>query len=505
MRIVFLVETATQIWGGVKVILEDGNGLADRGHRVTVVSRSLPPEWMQVRCDFRTVEDFAPEQIPEADLVIGTFWTTVGAAVRSGKGIPVHFCQGYEGDNPENRSLKGEIEQVYRDESAVKVTISSHLTALLKERFGCDARPIAYGVDHQVMFPGGTRPRRDPVRVGLVGPYQVAWKDIPTGIEACALAHRAGLDLQLVRVTNTSPHADEQNLPFPVEWHTQVPPSRMGDIYRSLDVFMGTSRGAEEGYFLPAVEAMACGIPCVLTDIPCFRGYGQGQYALFAAPGSASQLAEALVIAAKHPQVTDQLRRQGLRVAAAHTADNHIAELEQVLDEILAERKGRLSIDPRIHELSDLSHGLTSSLRAVSALYTERGEHAQALAHLLAAERIRPDDTEVLSELARAHRLAGHDSEALEIYSRLLQREDDSALHAGRAMVLFSMGDFEGAARGLEDALRSGPQTTEILNNLGVARCRAGDLERARQSFDRALVLEPGHAEARANLQSLAP
>jgi hypothetical protein len=75
------------------------------------------------------------------------------------------------------------------------------------------------------------------------------------------------LSFVLVRATNTEPTANELTAPFPIEWHRQVPPASMGNYYRSLDVLMVTS-GPEEGFFLPAVEAMACGVPTVLTDVP---------------------------------------------------------------------------------------------------------------------------------------------------------------------------------------------------------------------------------------------
>ena len=77
MRITFLLEVADQIWGGVKVALEDANWLSQRGHQVTIVSRSGPPAWMKLDCEFQQVEDFRPEHLPDGDIVIGTFWSTV--------------------------------------------------------------------------------------------------------------------------------------------------------------------------------------------------------------------------------------------------------------------------------------------------------------------------------------------------------------------------------------------------------------------------------------------
>ena len=90
------------------------------------------------------------------------------------------------------------------------------------------------------------------MRIGLVGPFDIASKDLATGLEACLQAQRGGLELEVVRITNTSPHPGEQSLPLPFEWHVQVPPDRMGELYRSMDVFVGSSRGEAEGFFMPA-------------------------------------------------------------------------------------------------------------------------------------------------------------------------------------------------------------------------------------------------------------
>ena len=105
------------------------------------------------------------------------------------------------------------------------------------------------------------------MRVGVVGPYDIAWKDIATGLDACVLAYHAGLDLQIVRVTNTAAHPDELDMDIPMEWHVQVPPARMGELYRSMDVFVGCSWGPEEGFFLPAVEAMAQRLPSLVAAL----------------------------------------------------------------------------------------------------------------------------------------------------------------------------------------------------------------------------------------------
>lgn len=342
MRITYLLEDARGLWGGVKTVLEEAGLLAARGHQVTVVARSEPPDWMEPAADFRRVPDLSPGGIPPSDLVVGTYWSTVPYAVLSGRGVPVHYCQGFEGENPETASRREHIDAVYRFPETFKITISPHLTRLLRARYGVAAREVTYMVDHRVFHPGPERPPGSPLRVGLVGPYQIAWKDIPTGIRACELAWRAGLDLKLIRATGTEPHPAERELAVPFEGCVRVPPARMGAFYRSLDLFLGTSWGPEEGFFMPAVEAMACGVACILTDIPCFRGYGPGNYALFVPPRDPAAMAEAMVVAAGQPRVTARLRREGLDLAARYRPERHIQELEAAFLSILAEARGPL-------------------------------------------------------------------------------------------------------------------------------------------------------------------
>jgi glycosyltransferase involved in cell wall biosynthesis len=506
MRITYLVETVAQIWGGVKSALEAANLLACRGHQITVVSRSGPPDWMDLSCDFETVASFAPEHIPDSDIVLATFWNTVLPAVKSGKGMPVHYVQGYEGFAPLPNTSQADIDAAYRLEGVSKITISKHLQQVLRERFQCKARLVRYMVDHEVMYPDSSRVQlNDPVRVGLVGPFGVDWKDIRTGLQACALAHNAGLDLQLVRVTNVPPHQKEEKQPFPVEWHVGVPPNRMGGLYRSMDVFLGTSRGKEEGFFLPAVEAMACGVPAVLTEIPCHQGYGEGQYALFVPPQSPADMAEALVLVAKHPPVHNELAKNGLALAKTYTPTAHVNDLEEAFEEVLRPRT-HVAVTSAIQksDLVAISHSIAKALSEVSEVHLAAGRYADALEHIKAATRIHPESIELLQQLATAHQLAGDDDAALAIYDDLIRRNLGGAeVHTSRGAILFDHGDFPAAAASFEKALVFDDKNAETLNNLGVAYHRLARHDDARQCFEQALELDPDFIDASKNLQRI--
>jgi hypothetical protein len=515
MRITWLLENADQLWGGVKVALEDANWLARAGHQVTVLSRSGPPKWMRVECAFRQVQDFRPEHLPDADVVVATFWTTVSWAASAGapKGVPVHYCQGYEGDAAENRELRERIEAAYRLPGVQHVTIAPHLTRLFRDRFGIEAHEVPYVVDHSVHHPGPPRPVGRPLRVGLVGPYQIGWKDLATGFAACRLAHQAGQQLVLVRATNTAPDPAEKDTPFPVEWHQQLAPARMGDFYRSLDLFLGTSSGADEGFFLPAVEAMACGVPVILTEVPCFRDHGAAdgndRFALFVPPGDAAAMAEALVVAGGMPEVRNELREQGLAVAGRYHPDRHGRALEAVLRRCVDSARTTQPAPLRLlgAESSDplpVFDSLRAELRATSELLHRQGHNGAAADALAAAACLSPGDLPLQREVAAARLLAADYLAALRIYDDLVAAgTDDEELQAGRGHALHAMGRMQDAAQAFRAAIAVGARTADAYNRLGVVLYQAGDLSGARHNFERALVLDPEHGDARANLAAL--
>ena len=79
LSVAYLLED-TALFGGVKIVLHQAELMARRGHAVTVVSKGERPSWFPLRAQFRRVPEFRPDDLPEADVTVATFWTTIPGA-----------------------------------------------------------------------------------------------------------------------------------------------------------------------------------------------------------------------------------------------------------------------------------------------------------------------------------------------------------------------------------------------------------------------------------------
>jgi glycosyltransferase-like protein len=108
-------------------------------------------------------------------------------------------------------------------------------------------------------------------------------------------------------------------------------------LYRAADVFALPS--VKEGFGLAVLEALAAGVPTVVSDLDVFREFlGDGESALMAPVGDAGALAGALVRAARDEPLAARLRAGGRAVAARHGWDRVAAVQEDAYRDVLAGR-----------------------------------------------------------------------------------------------------------------------------------------------------------------------
>jgi glycosyltransferase involved in cell wall biosynthesis len=338
LKIAYLLEDAG-LCGGVKVVLRHAEALLKRGHETTVFCPGPYPQWFEgnvvyqrtALADFAFLETFDRIIATTPRLVLMVYGLS---ALRTKL---YHLAQGYEGDYEEVRDLLPVIEEAY-GLPVPKITLTRHLTERLIARFG--AGPyfmVGQGYETQYFF---HQKGKDPGKAAeqiewlfLVGLFDLSIKRIPFALEAVRKARDSFPALKLLRVSARDTRAAEERVTGSIAEYHVYPSSRaVGDIFRERNgVFLSPS-GPGEGFGLPAIEAMACGVPTILTEIPSYMSFAAPcDYARFVPCQDLDGMAEAILELARDKVERERLVKRGIEVASLYSFDKVARELENAL------------------------------------------------------------------------------------------------------------------------------------------------------------------------------
>ncbi|GIF38007.1 glycosyltransferase family 4 protein [Actinoplanes xinjiangensis] len=219
-------------------------------------------------------------------------------------------------------------------------------------------RVIGVGVDVDTFCPapGTASPAGDATgraRVVSVASADVPLKGLPELIEAVAKL-RADHDVELVVVGSARPDGPAARaitrlgLDDAVRFVSGISDDELADLFRSATVAAVPSR--YEGFSLPAVEAMACGIPLVVTTagaLPEVTG-PDGLASLHVPPGDPGALSAAIGRLLDDEALRRRLGARGRERAVEHFTWRRTAirTAEWYADAIAAHRDGRGSREP---------------------------------------------------------------------------------------------------------------------------------------------------------------
>lgn len=316
MEIAYLLAD-TALSGGIRVIAAQADALGRRGHRVTLITVGAPLTWRRSAAQWQFVQSWNDVDAGSFDFVIGTFWTTVPVAYALAPERAIHLSQGYEGSFSAYSRVKHEIDAAYRL-PIPKITVSRPLVEICRP-FSDDVTYVGQIVDDDFFQPHASH--SGPPRVLLSGQAEGDMKGIDLGYEAVRYARDRGGVFDLIRVSPWHPMPEEP-ASLAQEFHSAIDTGAMARLLASCDIFLGPNRH-QEGFGLPAAEALASGVPAVLTAIPSYLSWdSKHDYALFVPENDGPAVGDALLSLLNAPERRSQVANRGREVAEQFRSAN---------------------------------------------------------------------------------------------------------------------------------------------------------------------------------------
>lgn len=223
----------------------------------------------------------------------------------------------------------------YADHSSLSGFHKAHPERLIELPFGVDTERFAPEKKKWFGLPADARV------IGFVGGMDAAhaFKGVPVLLKAMAILPS---DVHALLVGDGAQHiafehqAKELGIADRCHFVGRVSHDQLPDAYHAMNVFAFPSTSTAEAFGLVSVEAMACGVPVVASDLPGVRTVGEdGVTGLLVPPSDAVALAAALRRILDDSSLRDRMGRASReRVLSRYSWDRQIDRLIQTYREV---------------------------------------------------------------------------------------------------------------------------------------------------------------------------
>jgi glycosyltransferase involved in cell wall biosynthesis len=327
-RVAFTVSASSVKGGGSIMLFRLVNWLSDLGVEVTVYSDDALPDWTSVNARFhRAVEPADRYGAITEPVVIVFSILELPQLLRHPQNHHkriFHLCQGAEdfhfGPPPAGGLFAPNAAFDLLNSIPVgRLVVSPHLERYFAKKYGQRALLIPNGIDLELFSPGPKPPPSGQLTVVCTGSPVHPLKGVGVVKAALTLLARRHPEwrLHFVNVCGLQPKQAPEpgGAGFTGEYRYGISGPQMRDLLRSADAYVNASW--YEGFGLPSMEAMACGLPVVQSDNAGLEGVAQdGRDCLVAKVGDPESVAAALERVLGDAALRARLVQGGLETAA---------------------------------------------------------------------------------------------------------------------------------------------------------------------------------------------
>jgi glycosyltransferase involved in cell wall biosynthesis len=109
----------------------------------------------------------------------------------------------------------------------------------------------------------------------------------------------------------------------------------MAELYRSTDIFISSSLEGE-GFGLPAMEALACGVPSILTEISSYQNFdARKDFAYFVPTHRPDRIAEGVLAFIEDKGLRERCRERGIDMAKGFTLERTKKDLSNFIQSLM--------------------------------------------------------------------------------------------------------------------------------------------------------------------------
>lgn len=339
--------------GGIRIIINIANGLARKGYSICII---VP--------DYAPVSPFELEDSVEIKVIstkgkgiwrklfyylILCFVSTQSSDVVFATGCKTSYClflsklihvssvrlfsliQGYEPLSHVQHLVKNKfIKNIFYiiAKFSYKVPMKKiAVSSWIKDQIGDNSiKVINNGVDLNVFLPN--KKNNDKTNRFVIGTIGRLAKYKGYDIFLKAISSINSKDIELIVLSQ-----EDLKLPNKIKARIIKPnnDTQVVDFYHQCDIFVFTS--FVEGFGMPPLEAMACGVPVITTDCGGIRDFVNNSNSIIVPTGDVHSIANAVTMLKKDKNLRESLGQQGLKTVKKFSLEIMIEQYCQVLEQ----------------------------------------------------------------------------------------------------------------------------------------------------------------------------